>query len=80
MVNGLLFRAAHLAEVMRKEPPCALAGLDAYLATDVAAVLRELGIALVQVEQPTQVVAARLMAVARRYTAGEPRVDPAAAG
>ncbi len=36
--------------------------------------LRALGIALVEVEQPTQMIAARLMAVARRYTAEDVRV------
>ena len=74
MVNEVLSRARQLAHVMRKEPPCGLAGIDAHPATDVAAMLRELGIALVEVEQPTQVVAARLMAVAQRYTAEDVRV------
>lgn len=74
MVNGVLWRARQLAHLMRKERPCALAGIDAHPATDVAAMLRELGIALVEVEQPTQVVAARLMAVAQRYTAEDVRV------
>lgn len=74
MMNGLCSRAKQWADVMRKEPPCRLAELDAHTEADVAAMLRELGIALVEVEQPTQVVAARLMAVAQRYTAEDVRV------
>jgi uncharacterized membrane protein YjjP (DUF1212 family) len=53
---------------IRKETPEALVdgthGDDA----DVAAMLRELGIALIECEQPTQLVAARLHAIARHYT------------
>ena len=72
--NRLLSRAQNLADVMRKESPCSLAEPDAHPASDVAAVLRELGIALVEVEQPTQVVATRLIAVAQRYTTEDVRV------
>ena len=74
MTSGLLLRARQLADVIRKEPPCALAEGHVHAATDVAAMLRALGIALVEVEQPTQMVAARLMAVARRYTTEDVRV------
>lgn len=42
--------------------------------TEVAAMLRELGIALVEVEQPTQLVTARLLEIARRYTTATARV------
>lgn len=59
---------------LRKEPPGTIAGPGRHTDAEVAAMLRELGIALVEVEQPTQVVAARLLAVARQYTDSEVRV------
>lgn len=74
MTHGLLFRAKQVAIAMRKEPPCALPAGVGTTASEIAAMLRELGMALIEVEQPTQVVAARLMAVARRYTAEDVRV------
>lgn len=53
---------------IRKETPQALPpGADRDDA-QVAAMLREIGIALLEVEQPTQVVAARLMNIAANYT------------
>ncbi|CAN5626245.1 threonine/serine exporter family protein [soil metagenome] len=73
-MNGFLSGAKQLADSMRKEPPSSLIERDSHASTDVAAMLRELGMALVEVEQPTHVVAARLMAVARRYTAADVRV------
>ena len=66
-----LQRALHS---LRKEVPGTVADPGRHDDAEVAAMLRELGIALVEVEQPTQVVAARLMAVARRYTRNDVRV------
>ncbi len=65
MIHRWQLFAQLLSEVMGKESQCALAETEAYPASEVTAMLRELGMALVEVEQPTQVVAARLMAVAR---------------
>ncbi len=47
---------------------------DTYDETEVAAMLRELGIALIEVVQPTQLVSTRLQNVARRYTTKDVRV------
>ena len=52
---------------MTTEPP-ALAPPDHYDPADVAAMLREIGIALVEVSQPVQVVEERLLRIAGRYT------------
>src|SRR5215510_5729258 len=41
---------------------------------EVAAMLRELGIALIECEQPTQLVAARLHVIAKQYTGHTVRV------
>lgn len=53
---------------LRKKPPGALDGTDAHDAAEVAAMLREVGIALLEVEQPTQLVQGRLLAIAAQYT------------
>ena len=45
---------------MRKEPPDSLGDPDSHDDAEVAAMLRELGIALLEVEQPTQLVHGRL--------------------
>ncbi len=52
---------------MTTEPP-APAPPDHYDPADVAAMLREIGIALVEVSQPVQVVEERLLRIAGRYT------------
>lgn len=59
---------------LREEMPAPLAPPDTYAADDIAAMLRELGIAMVEVVQPTQLVRARLQRVARRYTTKDVRV------
>jgi len=57
---------------IRKETPEALShGHDN---VEVAAMLRELGIALIECEQPTQLVAARLLTIAKKYTSETVRV------
>lgn len=59
---------------LREEYPAPLAPPDTYEPADIAAMLREIGIALVEVVQPTQLVNARLMTIARRYTTQRVRV------
>ena len=51
-----------------KTPPPALAPPDHYDLGDVAAMLREIGTALIEVAQPVQVVEARLIDMAGKYT------------
>ncbi|MBS1692615.1 MAG: threonine/serine exporter family protein [Actinobacteria bacterium] len=59
---------------IRKDRPDPIGDPDLHDDADVAAMLRELGIALVEVEQPTQLVSARLLTIARRYTTETVRV------
>jgi uncharacterized membrane protein YjjP (DUF1212 family) len=61
-------RYRRLLRAIRKEPPQAL--LDCADGDDaaVAAMLRELGVALIECEQPTHQVEARLLAIAKNYT------------
>ena len=67
-------RARRLLQSIRKEIPEALAEGRDHDDAEVAAMLRELGIALVECEQPTQLVAARLLAIAKKYTSETVRV------
>lgn len=59
---------------IRKEVPRALTGGPVNAETEVAAMLRELGIALIECEQPTHQVEARLLAIAKNYTSETVRV------
>ncbi|MGV0834417.1 threonine/serine ThrE exporter family protein [Mycolicibacterium thermoresistibile] len=59
---------------LQKDVPAALAAPDSYDDADVAAMLRQIGIALVEVQQPTQLVRDRLLRIADRYTTKEVRV------
>jgi uncharacterized membrane protein YjjP (DUF1212 family) len=59
---------------VRKEVPEALGGPDFHDDLEVAAMLRELGIALLEVEQPTQLVAGRLVNIGAHYTREKVRV------
>jgi uncharacterized membrane protein YjjP (DUF1212 family) len=59
---------------LQEDVPASLAPPDSYADADVAAMLRELGIALVEVVQPAQLVQTRLLNVARRYTTKPVRV------
>ena len=63
-----------LLQSIRKEIPEALAEGQDHDDAEIAAMLRELGIALVECEQPTQLVAARLLAIAKQYTRETVRV------
>jgi uncharacterized membrane protein YjjP (DUF1212 family) len=53
---------------IHKEVPQALTGGEQTDDAEVAAMLRELGIALIECEQPTNLVEARLLTIAKRYT------------
>ena len=59
---------------IRNEIPEALDSDQIHDDAEVAAMLRELGIALVECEQPTHLVAARLLAIAPQYTRETVRV------
>ena len=59
---------------VRKDAPEGLAGPGSHDDAEVAAMLRELGIALLEVEQPTHVVAGRLIGIAANYTDEKVRV------
>ena len=59
---------------IRKEVPQALTGGPVDGHAEVAAMLRELGIALIECEQPTHLVEARLLAIAKNYTTETVRV------
>ena len=53
---------------IRKEIPEALPEGQDHDDAEIAAMLRELGIALIECEQPAQLVRARLLAIAKQYT------------
>lgn len=57
-----------------KETPVAICGPGNFEDADVASMLRHIGIALVEVQQPTQVVRTRLLHIAGRYTTSQVRV------
>ncbi|MEZ5131781.1 MAG: threonine/serine exporter family protein [Mycobacterium sp.] len=59
---------------LRKRQPAPLAPPDFYPPADVAAMLRSIGIALVEVAQPTPVVEDRLAHIAARYSTEQTRV------
>ena len=59
---------------IRKEVPPALSGGLGSDDAEVAAMLRELGIALIECEQPAHLVEARLLAIAANYTSETVRV------
>ncbi|MCH9720857.1 MAG: threonine/serine exporter family protein [Actinomycetia bacterium] len=61
-------RRRRIADAVRKTPATALAPPDSYDPDDVAAMLREIGIALVEVAQPTSIVKDRLTRIADHYT------------
>ena len=61
-------RVQRMWRSLRKETPAALGDADSHDDAEVAVMLRELGIALLEVEQPTQLVAGRLISIAKHYT------------
>ena len=66
--------AKGLLQSIRKEIPEPLAEGQDHDDAEVAAMLRELGIALIECEQPTQLVGARLLTIAKQYTRETVRV------
>lgn len=67
-------RRRRIFDAIRKTPPEPLGPPDSHDQADVAAMLREIGIALVEVAQPTPIVEARLMRIAAQYTTEPVRV------
>lgn len=67
-------RRRRIVNALRKIPPPTLATPDAYDPRQVAAMLREIGIALIEVSQPTPIVESRLRNIAARYTSQPVRV------
>lgn len=55
-------------DAIRKTPPASLAPPDTYDPVDIARILREIGIVLVEVAQPTKIVEERLQRIAARCT------------
>lgn len=66
-------RTGRFLRSIRKEIPDAVEGSD-HDDAEIAAMLRELGIALIECEQPAQLVRARLLAIAGQYTQQTVRV------
>ncbi|MET0475274.1 MAG: threonine/serine exporter family protein [Mycobacterium sp.] len=67
-------RARQMWRSVRKETPEAIGDPDSHDDAEVAAMLRDLGIALIEVEQPTQLVAGRLIHIGAQYTREKVRV------
>lgn len=61
-------RRRRIVDAIRKVPPPTLARPDVYEPRQVAAMLREIGIALIEVSQPTPIVESRLLNIAAHYT------------
>ena len=57
-----------IRDTFRKQVPAPLAPPDTFDPVDIAAMLREIGVALVEASQPVQVVEQRLLDIAARYT------------
>ena len=61
-------RRAKIAHALRKTRPTALAPPDSYPPNEVAAMLREIGVALSEVVQPIPIIEGRLLNIAAKYT------------
>lgn len=57
-----------ISDKLRKSVPPPLAPPDSYDPADVAAMLREIGVAMVETSQPVQVIEQRLLDIGARYT------------
>jgi len=66
--EGRRARRERAVSALRKHPPTALAPPDTYPPDDVAAMLREIGVALSEVAQAAPLVEDRLFRIAARYT------------
>jgi len=67
-------RRVRIINAVRKRPPTALAPPDSYPAIEIAAMMREIGVALSEVAQPIPIVQGRLVAIAARYTTQQVRL------
>jgi len=67
-------RRTRIIHALRKSPPTELAPPDSYALIEVAAMLREIGVALSEVAQPTPIVQGRLRQIAAKYTTAPLRV------
>jgi uncharacterized membrane protein YjjP (DUF1212 family) len=67
-------RRTRIIDKIRKTPPEPLGPPDSHDQSEVAAMLREIGIALLEVEQPTQLVFGRLLEIAAQYTTEPVRI------
>lgn len=72
----MAYRLGHgrIIHALRKLPPAPLAPPDTYPVGDVAEMMRLIGIALIEVAQPTSIVENRLMRIAAAYTTAPVRV------
>ena len=61
-------RRVRIFQAVRKRPPTALAPPDTYPSDDIAAMLREIGVALSEVAQAAPIVEGRLIRIATQYT------------
>lgn len=59
---------------LHKDAPPTLSAPDSYGADEIAVMLGSLGIAMLEVGQPTNLVLARLMTIASRYTTATVRI------
>ena len=67
--------AQRMWRAVRKEaPPSAVAPRDTYSNDEIAVMLRTLGMAMLEAGQPVNMVGARLLAIASRYTTSEVRL------
>jgi uncharacterized membrane protein YjjP (DUF1212 family) len=73
MTSGLN-RAHQALRGLRKQAHSRLAEPDSYSDAEIAEMLREIGIALVEVQQPTLLVTARLERIAAQYTSHQVRM------
>lgn len=74
MTTSWRVRATRMWESLSKQSPAPLAPPDTYPVGEVAEMLREIGIALLEVQVPSGVVEARLTHIAERYTTEPVRV------
>ena len=67
-------RAKQMWQAVSKQVPAPLAPPDTFPIDEVAEMLRDIGIALIEVQVPSGVVESRLERIARRYTSEPVRV------
>lgn len=67
-------RRHRIIDAIRKTPPAPVGVPNSYPPMEIAAMLREIGIGLVEIAQPTPIVEARLQQIAAQYTTEAVRV------